>query len=131
MKDLRTILFAPLVEALQTATGIGVYTVVPSDVAFPYIYISDFYQKESGPKDSYDYDVELLIQIRYKGLTSIKPLADTMDSIMSLLNNGSPFDLEEPYKIEQCLLISNTDTVILTETGPENIGLIRINFLII
>jgi hypothetical protein len=131
MKDLRTILITPLFAALTAATGRNVFTKMPIDSEYPYIFISDFFQKESGPKLEFMYDVELLIQVRHVGLTSMKPLYDDMDAILSLVNNDSPFALADPYKIEQCTLISSNDTEILTDTGTENIGLIRINFLII
>ena len=131
MKDLRQILYTALVAKLVELTGRQVFTKMPKERTFPYIFLSDFYQKESGPKDSYHYDVELLIQIRHIGLTSLKPLFDDMDSVMSMITNGSPFALTGGYKIEQCTLISSNDTEILTDTGTENIGLIRINFLIV
>ena len=131
MKDLRQIVYTALVPKLVELTGRQVFTKMPKERTFPYIFLSDFYQKESGPKDSYQYDVELLIQIRHIGLTSLKPLLDDMDSVMSMITNGSPFALTGVYKIEQCTLISSNDTEILTDTGTENIGLIRINFLII
>lgn len=131
MKDVRQILYTALVAKLVELTGRQVFTKMPKERTFPYIFLSDFYQKESGPKDSYQYDVELLIQIRHIGLTSLKPLLDDMDNVMSMITNGSPFALTGDYKIEQCTLISSNDTEILTDTGTENIGLIRINFLII
>ena len=131
MKDLRQILYTPLVAKLAELTGRQVFTKMPKESVFPYIFLSDFYQKESGPKDSFQYDVELLIQIRHKELTSLIPLTQDMDNVMSMINNDSPFELQAPFKIEQCTLISSNDTEILTETGTENIGLIRINFLII
>jgi len=64
MKDLRTILMTPLFAALTAVTGRKVFTKMSQGSEYPYIFISDFYQKESGPKGYFMYDVELLIFIK-------------------------------------------------------------------
>lgn len=70
------------IPKLVELAGRQVFTKMPKERTFPYIFLSDFYQKESGPKDSYQYDVELLIQIRHILGLSLKPLLDDMDNVI-------------------------------------------------
>ena len=130
MKDIRNILLTALVPALATATGRSVYTRIPkaTGVTYPYIYIGDRYQSEVGPKTSYEYEVDVLIQIIYQDVDDLGALFTDMDNVLSVVNNAVPFALTSPYKIKSCQLISSSDTEFQTETGTQNVGLIRLLF---
>lgn len=128
MRDVRNILLTALVPALKTATGKNVYTRIPkaANIAYPYIYISDIYQSESGSKTSYKYDVDVLVQVCHIDLDDLGTLFTDMDNVCSLINNGSSLlTLANPYRVMSCELISSTTTEFQTETGTENVGLIR------
>jgi len=128
MKDVRNILLTALVPALKTATGKNVYTRIPkaANVAYPYIYISDIYQSESGSKTSYKYELDVLVQVCHLDLEDLSALFTDIDNVLSLINNGANLlALANPYKVMSCELGSSTTTEFQTETGTENVGLIR------
>lgn len=130
MKDIRNILLTALVPALATETGKNVYTRMPKAIGsvYPYIYISDIYQEEVGPKTSYIYRLDVLIQIIYQDVDSLTGLFADMDNVLSIVNNGSPFALTAPHKVMSCELNNSTTTEFQTETGTQNVGLIRLLF---
>lgn len=130
MKDIRHIFLIGFCPALATATGKTVYTRMPKAIGavYPYIYISDIYQEETGPKTSYQYKLDVLIQIIYQDVDSLVNLFTDMDNVLSIVNNGSPFALTSPYKIMLCELNNSTTTEFQTETGTQNVGLIRLLF---
>lgn len=130
MKDVRNILLAALVPALATATGRNVYTRMPKAInaVYPYIYISDIYQEEVGPKTSYIYRLDVLIQIIYQDVDSLVGLFTDMNSVLSIVNNSVPFALTSPHKVMSCELNNSTTTEFQTETGTQNVGLIRLIF---
>jgi len=130
MKDIRHILLTALVPALATATGKTVYTRMPKAIGavYPYIYISDIYQEEVGPKTSYIYRLDVLIQIIYQDVDSLTGLFTDMNNVLSIVNNGSPFALTAQYKVMSCELNNSTTTEFQTETGTQNVGLIRLLF---
>lgn len=133
MKDVRNILLTGLVPALATATGLNVYTRIPkaANVTYPYVYISDIYQEEIGSKTEFVYQLDVLVQIVYQDVDSLTGLFGKMDNVLSIINNGvAPFALTSPYKIEECSLNSSTTTEFQTDTGTQNVGLIRILFTI-
>lgn len=130
MKDIRQILLTALVPALATATSRNVYTRIPkaAGATYPYIYISDIYQEEIGPKTSYIYQLDVLIQVIYQDVDSLTGLFTDMNNVLSIVNNGSPFALSSPHKVLSCELNSSTTTEFQTETGTQNVGLIRLLF---
>lgn len=133
MKDVRSILLTGLVPALATATGLNVYTRIPkaAGVTYPYIYIAEIYQEEFGSKTEYIYDLDVAVQVVYQDTDSLVGLFGKMDSVLSIVKNGvSPFALTSPYSIVECNLNSSTTTEFQTETGTQNVGLIRLNFTI-
>lgn len=133
MKDLHQILLKGLVPALTTATGKTVLSRIPKAKAqtYPYIYISDIYQEEEGPKTDYRYKLDVLVQVVYMDANSLSGLFTDMDNVLSIVKNGvSPFNLDSPYKIVECSLMSSTTTEFQTETGTENVGIIRLLFTI-
>lgn len=130
MKDIRNILLTALVPALATATGRNVYTRMPKAInaVYPYIYISDIYQEEIGPKTSYIYRLDVLIQIIYQDVDSLTGLFADMNNVLSIVNNAVPFALTSPHKVMSCELNNSTTTEFQTETGTQNVGLIRLLF---
>lgn len=130
MKDIRKTLLTALVPALESATSKTVYTRIPkaANVVYPYIYISDIYQEEVGPKTSYMYRLDVLIQIVYQDADSLTGLFTDMDNILSIVNNAVPFTLTAPHKVMSCELNNSTTTEFQTETGTQNVGLIRLLF---
>lgn len=131
MKGLHVILLKALVPAIATATGRTVYTRAPKDTAtYPYIYISDYYQEENGPKNSYQYEVDLLIQVLHKDQTSLTAFYDDIDDILGIINNAVPFALDSPYTVMDCRLNNTSTTEYMSEVGVINAGLIRIQFRI-
>ncbi len=132
MKDVREILLKGLVPALKTAAGLDVYTTIPKDASptYPYIYISDIYQDEDGPKTSKSYKIDLLVRVIYKNVKSLSGLFGSINDVLSIINNGKPFEIDTPFHIESGTLISSSMTTELTETGKLDIGLVRILFKI-
>jgi len=128
MKDVRNILLTALVPALKLATGKNVYTRIPkaANVVYPYIYISDIYQSESGPKTSYQYELDVLVQVVYQDVEDLGAMFTDIDNVLSIVNNGANLlTLTNPYKVMSCELNSSTTTEFQTETGTQNVGLIR------
>lgn len=130
MKDIRQILLAALVPALATATGRNVYTRIPKAVGavYPYIYISDIYMSEDGPKTSDVFDYDVLIQVIYQDVDSLVALYSDMNNVLSIANHSTPFALTGGYKIRKVELLNSNDTEFQTETGTQNVGLIRLLF---
>lgn len=130
MKDIRKILLTALVPALATATGKNVYTRMPKAIGavYPYIYISDIYMTEDGSKTSDVFDYDVLVQVIYQDSDSLIPLYDDMDKVVSIINHSTPFALSGGYKINKIELGSSNETEFKTETGTQNVGLIRLLF---
>jgi hypothetical protein len=130
MKNVIPTLLTALLPAIKTATGKDAYSRMPKEagITYPYIYISDKYQREIGPKTSMQYEVDILIQVVYMNATSLSLLHTDLDAIMGIVNNSVPFALASPYKIMDCTLVSMNDMESETETGTLNIGLVRLLF---
>lgn len=133
MEDVSEILLSALIPAIAAATGKNVYTRMPKyeELQYPYIYVSDIYINEDGPKTSYMYRVDLMVQVVHLNLTSLKPLFEDKNNIMGLINNRVPFEIEPPHRLLSCQLGSSSNTEGQSELGTENIGIIRLNFTII
>lgn len=133
MKDVRNILLTGLVPALSSATGLNVYTRMPkaANIVYPHIYISDIYQEEIGSKTDFVYQLDVLVQVVYQDVDDLGVMFGKMDNVLSIVNNGvTPFVLTSPYVIEECSLNNSSTTEFQTETGTQNVGLIRLNFII-
>jgi hypothetical protein len=109
--------------------GRNVLTVPAKDTEYPYVYLSQPYMYENGPKSSFIYEVEMLLQVIHKDLTSIKPLLDDMQKIHEIIKNGADITVAQ-YKVLAVELINSTQTVELLESGRLDIGLIRINIIV-
>ena len=131
MKDLRAILIKGLIPAMKTATGRDAISIVPKPTLYPYIYIAEIYQKETGAKTSYMYELDTLIQVVHRLDASMSPLFTDMDNVMSLVKKASTaITLDSPYTLLQCVPTAQTTTEVLDEIGRLTIGLIRLTFLI-
>lgn len=130
MKDIRATLIKALLPAIKTATGKDAYTRIPkaAAVTYPYIYISDIYQEENGPKTKPQYLLDVLIQVVYQDVNNLTALFTDMDNLLSIINNDVPFALDSPYKILECRLNNSATTEIETTTGVQNIGMVRVWF---
>ena len=132
MKDVREILLKGLIPALQTATSLSVYTTIPKKASpvYPYIYVSDMYQEENGSKTSKSYKIDLLVRVIYKDVKSLSGLFGSINNVLSIINNGKPFEIGTQFYIESGTLISSSMTTELIETGKLEIGLVRLLFKI-
>ena len=134
MKSCKKELLTALVAAIKTALpAMTVRTKMidadtATNAAYPYIYISDVFQTENGPKDQYFYSVELLIQVVYKDVTSLNDLYTTQNAVLGIFNNPKPFSLTGNFEIMENNLVNSNDAEVKIDTGTLNIGLIRMNF---
>lgn len=137
MKDVSEILLKGLVPALNNAVGLTFYTKVPKYDAngkpldYPYGRVSDVFINENGPKTSYRYSVETLIQVIYADQTSLDPMLTAKDKVLGLVKHGSPFALADPYQIEECRLTNSTHAE-LPDGGDRilDVGIVRVEFII-
>jgi hypothetical protein len=125
MRDARKQIVSALITALSEV-GVTVYTKVPKDTAYPYIHISEIYQDENGPKNSFFYNYDILIQVVYKDLDSKVSLWNTVNSVLAIVKNDASLSLADDFEVMETTLISNSETEIMTDTGILDIGLIRI-----
>jgi hypothetical protein len=136
MRDVRKQLIKGLIGAINTKIpGRTVYTQIPkgdySDpITYPYIWISDIFQDEDGPKNGYMYNLDVLVQIVYSNASSLIPLWDDQDKVLQIIDNGNKFALDDGFEIMDMTLISSDSDEELTNTEKLNIGLVRINFMI-
>lgn len=130
MKDIRKILLTALVPALATATGKNVYTRMPKAIGatYPYIFVGDIYMSEVGSKTSDVFDYDVLISVVYQDVESLTGLFDDMNNVLSIVNHATPFALSGGHKIQKIELLSSNNTEFQTETGTQNVGLIRLLF---
>ncbi len=125
MRDGRKQIVKSLITALS-GVGVTVFTKVPKDTTYPYIHISEIYQDEDGPKNSFFYNYDILIQVVYKDLDSKVNLWNTVNSILGIIKNDASLTLTDDFEVMETTLISNSETEIMTDTGILDIGLIRI-----
>ena len=132
MRDARKQLVTALITDIKTRIpGSRVYTKLPKKLAYPYIYISEIYQDEDGPKNSYQYNYDVLIQVVYKNASDPSDRYDNQNAIMGMVDNASGFALTDDFSIMKTSLISNSEsTDIKTDSGILDIGLVRLDFLI-
>jgi hypothetical protein len=134
MIEIRSILIPALTSALQTATGLKVYDGIPihlfGTLVFPRIEISDVFVSEDGPKNSFQYTVNVLLEIQHKNIKTMETLYSDMDKVKSLINNRSPFTLASPYEIMDCVLNNSTTSKATVNSDLIDIGIIRLVFRI-
>lgn len=136
MRNCKKEILTALVSAMKTAlTGMTIRTKIndfdmSDNSAYPYIYISDLYQLENGPKNYHGYEIEVLIQIIYKDQTSLNNLYTSQNSVLGLFKIPQSLTLTNNFKVQETVLLSSTDTEIKIDTGTLNIGLIRMRFTI-
>jgi len=134
MTDVRTILITALVSALATATGRKVYGDMPVQLegtkVFPRIDIADVLVQEDGPKNSYHYQADVLIEIVHKNLTSMSTMHNDLNNALGIVNNAVPFALASPYSIMDCRLNTVTTSKATADKGLVDVGIIRLIFRI-
>lgn len=131
MRDLRNILLAGLLPKLETVTGLKAYVRLPEKSATPpYIFVSEIYQSEDGPKTGFTYNIECKINIVYNDIKSNIQLYSKMDNVLSFVNNRKPFEITG-FEIQACELISSFDEQSENPNGTtDSTGMIRLNFKI-
>ena len=97
------------------------------DTVYPYIWLSQPFMIENGPKGKYIYEIEILIQVIHKDLASLTPLLTQMQAIHEILNNGAAFAVSG-YTMLAAELVNTNQTVEMLDTGRLDIGLIRCKF---
>jgi len=134
MTDVRTILITALTAALATATGRKVYGQMPIHLdgtkVYPHIEISDISIQEDGPKNNYQYVVNVLLEIIHKNLSSMSTLYNDMNNVKGIINNSVPFSLTGGYNIMDCRLQVDNTTQASKERDNFDIGIIRLIFRI-
>lgn len=134
MIEIRSILIPALTSAIKTATGLKVYDDLPihliNTAIFPHVNISDIYVSENGPKNAYNYEVNILLEVVHNNISSLATLHSDMNKVLGIVNNSSPFALTGGYTIMDCRLNNTTTTKASIEKGFVNIGIIRLIFRI-
>ena len=97
------------------------------DTTYPYIWLSQPFMVENGPKGKYIYEIEILIQVIHKDLASLTPLLTQMQGIHEIINNGAAFAVAG-YTMLSAELVNTNQTVEMLDTGRLDIGLIRCKF---
>ena len=136
MKDVRKQLSIGLITAINAkSTGLTVYTKIPkgdalNPISYPFIYISEIYDYEDGPKNQFMYQYEVVLEVVYKDLNSKIAMWTTVDKIKQTINNNSPFTLTDNFKIMESTLISTEETETLINSQEVSTTIIRMNFQI-
>lgn len=134
MNDPRAAIIKALVVAVKNATGLGCYTRIPKQTngqtVYPFVYLSDMYLEEDGPKRDYHYSVTPVLQLQYKDQTDLSTFYEKMAAIMGIINNNDSLTLSAPFKVEEMKLESSTTTEFEDESGIVNVGVIRIALLV-
>lgn len=119
-----------ILTSLRTAivtkiTGRNVYTVPPKSLVYPYVWLSQSFTQEIGPKGKFIYRVELLIQVIHKDLSSLTPLLGDMEKIHEIINNGQDLTISG-YTVIEINLLNTNRAENLSDSMRLDIGLIRI-----
>ena len=136
MRNCKKELLTALVASLKTAMPTMIIRTKLNDfdlsdnTAYPYIYISEVYQSQDGPKNWFRYPVECLVQVVYKDVTGLTDLYTSQNSVLGLLTKPETLTLTNNFKVMNTELLSSNDTEIKIDSGTLNIGLIRIRFTI-
>lgn len=99
--------------------------------AYPYIYIGDVFQSENGAKNFFQYPVEVLIHVVYKDLSSLLALYTSQNAVLGIFTVPECLTLTNDFQVMETTLLSSNDSEIKIDSGTLNIGLIRVNFLIL
>lgn len=133
MKDARKSLVTGLYTALTSACDATVYSRMPkqADIVYPYIHIGDIYDEEVGPKDSFQFNFDTLIEVVYKKQNSLTDFYDDINNVKSTINNDIPFSTGSEFSIIESTLISASTTEFEDADGSIlNVAAIRVNFFI-
>ena len=106
-------------------SGRNVVTVPNKSMSYPYIWLSQPYMVENGPKGRFIYSVEILIQVIHKDLSDLSALLSDMQKVHEIINNGADISVSG-YTVIVTELINTNQTVEMTDSGRLDIGLIRV-----
>lgn len=133
MKDARTALVTGLYTALDTACNATVYSRMKrkADIVYPYVHIGDIFDEEVGPKDEFQFNFDVLINVVYKDQSSLTSFFDDINNVKSTINNNVPFSIGAEFAIMESTLLSAGSTEFEDADGTIlNVGAIRVNFFI-
>jgi len=116
--------------AIRAAVGYDrVYMSVPDNVQYPYIVIDDTFINEDGPKGSFRIDLDQRIQVVFRQDQSTRELTSDTNKVLSIVNNGSPFALDDNFKIEQMVLESKSGPILIKEDSlTTNVNVLQFRF---
>ena len=119
-------LLAGLISAINTKLPARtVYSVPTKDISYPHIFINQTDMQELGPKQSFIYRFEPLIQVIYKDASSLVGLLSDMQEIHEIIKNGADITVSG-YSVIAVELINTNRTTELYDFGRLDIGLIRL-----
>jgi hypothetical protein len=108
-------------------SGRTVSTVPAKSDQYPYIWLSQPYMIENGPKGRFIYEIEVLIQVIHREQTSLSNFLSDMQKVHEIINNGSDITVSG-YTVISTELVNTNQTVELDAIGRLDIGLIRAKF---
>lgn len=126
------------VPAIMTGLSSAIATKIPGrtvteiptkDLAYPYIWLSQPFVQEIGPKPYFMYEVEILLQIVHKNLDKMTNLQTDMNSVLDIIKNGSDITATG-YTVIAVELISANQTTEMTDSGRLEIGLVRMKIIL-
>jgi hypothetical protein len=133
MKDARQALVTGLHTALTAACNASVYSRMPkaADITYPYIQIGDIYDEESGPKDQFLFNYDVLINVVYKDQSSLTAFFADINNVKSTVNNNVPFSIGSGFRIIESTLTTASTTEFEDADGTIlNVAAVRVMFYI-
>jgi len=131
MRDCKTELITGLKTAIDAkSTGLTFYTKVPKGISYPFIYATDIFDIEDGPKNQFMYQYEVSLEVVYKDLTDKTAMWSTVNSIKEIINNCVPFSIGGNFNIMSMTLIETTEGEDLIDSQEVDTTIIRVNFKI-
>ena len=121
----REIIKGVISKIAEVLPSIPVYTVAPKDAVYPYIYLHEFFTEETGSKKQYIYEVEFLMEVIHKDLSSIDPILENVEDIFAIFKNYKDIEVEG-YGVIEMNMVSGFDREELNESYKLNIEEIRI-----
>jgi hypothetical protein len=133
MKDARQALVTGLHTSLTDACNASVYSRMPkaADITYPYIQIGDIYDEESGPKDQFLFNYDVLINVVYKDQSSLTAFFADINNVKSTVNNNVPFSIGSDFRIIESTLTTASTTEFEDADGTIlNVAAVRVMFYI-
>jgi len=134
MRDARQALVTGLYTQLSAVTSTPVHARMPKSSAlqYPYIQIGDIYDEENGPKDSFMFEYDVLLNVVHKDISSLTPFYSDIDAVKGTINNNVPFALPAPFRILESTLTSSSNSEFESADGSIiNVCAVRVLFKIV